>query len=56
MPEFLELMKAMQTLQETFPDVRWSVTSNGVLKIEAYAGIENYDLYRSARDMFATED
>lgn len=53
MTDFGKIMKAMAVVNEEMPDMNWRITSDGILKVEAYVGIANYDLYRQATQMFA---
>ena len=54
MPTFVEMMNAMIAMQRCFPDMDWRVDSDGILKVDAYVGIANHDLYKQAVQMFAT--
>ena len=53
MPTFGEIMTILASISEKCPDMEWRITSDGLLKIDAYVGIENHDLYKQAREMFA---
>lgn len=51
---FSEIMSMLAEVNEKCSEMEWRITSDGVLKIDAYVGFDNYDLYRQAREMFAS--
>lgn len=54
LPTFGEIMTLLaQVNEKTNEQMEWRITSDGMLKIDAYVGIENADLYQQARVMFA---
>lgn len=53
LPDFLVMFRALIDLQDKIGDVTWDVSSDGILIVRAYVGIENYDLVRQGRQMFA---
>lgn len=57
MPTFGQIMSMLAQVNETSNgQMEWRITSDGMLKIDAYVGIENADLYKQARQMFAPAD
>lgn len=57
MPTFGEIMSMLAALNDkTNGQMEWSIDSNGNLNIKAYVGIENHDLYKQAREMFAPNE
>lgn len=56
MPKFGQIIEALSALNETLPEMEWRITSDGLLKVDAYVGIENHDLYKQAMEMFAPSE
>lgn len=53
LPDFLTMMNAMLAFQNTMPgEVEVSI-KDGILSVQTYVGMENQDLLRDARAMFA---
>lgn len=53
LPEFHEVMDTLLNLQNQYPNLSWDVTHAGVVQVSMYVGVENTDLLKAGRVMFA---
>lgn len=54
LPEFHEVMDTLLNLQNEYPAMSWHVGEHsGVVTVQLYVGVENSDLLKDAKRLFA---
>ncbi len=56
LPDFSEVMDTLLALDNQFSGMSWEPTSNGTVEIVLYVGVQNTDLLKQGRIMFADRD